>query len=69
MLSQRLVVIACQCQMMIGSYDGAVNVCSCKKRKECQLTLDQRVELRKHPQVGAALKRHAKEFKELQNEV
>ncbi len=59
------IAMACRCQILTGSYDGATRSCECKMAKDCAFTLEERQELRKHLRVIAAEERNSKELEKI----
>ena len=60
----REVVVASRCQLIIGSFDGASNVCSCSSSKDCNLTKEQRQFFSDDERVLAAKAANIKEYED-----
>lgn len=54
----RTIANAMRCQLLTGSYDGALRSCDCLKASYCRLTKEERDDLESHPKVKEALERN-----------
>lgn len=66
-MTGREVAVGMRCKLLVGNFSGQDQgqVCSCNGPEECQLTFDQKEELRDHPAVAKQRAKHKLKFDEL----
>ena len=56
--------IACRCQLLVGSFDGASRTCPCEASQLCKLSKEQREYFANDERVQAAKAVNLKEFED-----
>lgn len=54
--------IACRCQLLVGSFEGASKTCPCENKFACELTKEQREYFSDDERVQTAKAANLKEF-------
>lgn len=62
--TERQLLDAQSCQLLIGSFDGSTFGCHCKSPSQCVFTEGERACLHDRPNVSASRKRRQQEFRE-----
>ena len=66
MYTSRQLAMACRCQLLTGSYEGASRSCDCENPLGCQFSSSDREALQTHPKVIDAIKRNWLEYEDLE---